>query len=689
MAVYDDLTVFRRVNNESLLDSKVDIDDDEWLVNSLLTKSEELEYPDNINRFWSIVETKFTDTSLGGNICINPYPQFTRYADIRLQGRRFDRNEVTVNNLTGNYGMGRYYGEAIDDNAVNVYMTFGVPRFNSLLDFMLSSVDYKQAIIASTGRNPVAYNIGKLWGSIAIFVAFPVITSIIWGAQLLKKVLLGPGRFTYYYMEEAMPSYWATVNSLVTMFAVELGMVNPTMLENQSDPKKIGTPVELNKDDLDFIHKYIPDIVTENNYIDIFSVVTKAQRMYNKQIVEEYRLYKQGANTEGELLGKIINGPLRKKVPEQTNWKAWAKLIDFMGLYGSDTDTVTKNPNQQSNKNKNTSNKKVSMDEKGRYNLSKRKVDDQSWLKKAIEYSMATMSDGARFLIFRVDNPGTVSESFHNETKDIPLEEALKSISNKVKGITFSMGGGNIAGETDKIIGYAKDVIAGALDGLTFGLSNVLTFLTGNANLHLPKMWADSSASLPTYNFRTRLVAPYGNPLSQLFNIYIPLATLLAAALPRSTGPSSYAAPFLCSAFVRGRQHIKLGMITELSITRGVSNLPFNKQARPMAIDVSFTITDLEKIMSVPTQSSLLSPATLSMNEDDPLIRYIGGLTGRSIYNSIYKSNKIKLRLSRLMQEMDKFLSPAYWGATVGDSLQDVAAVIAPNKGVNYRDLFR
>jgi len=689
MAIYDDLTVFRRVNNESLLDSKIDLEDDQWLVNSLLTRSEELEYPDNINRFWSIVETKFTDTSLGGNICINPYPQFTRYADIRLQGRRFDRNEVTVNNLTGNYGMGRYYGEAIDDNSVNVYMSFGVPRFNSLLDFMLTSVDYKQSIIASTGRNPIAYNVGNLWGSIAIFVAFPIITSIIWGAQLLKKILIGPGRFTYYYMEEAMPSYWATVNSLVTMFAVELGIVSPNLLEDQSDTKKIGTPVTLDKNDLDFIHKYIPDIVTEDNYIDIFAVITKAQRMYNKQIVEEYRLYKQGASTELDLLGKIVNGPLNKKTPETTEWKKWAKLIDFMGLYGSESDMKNNNENKTTNPNNNPTPTKISMDEKGRYDIPKRKVDEQSWLKKAVEYSMATMSDGAKFLIFRVDNPGTVSESFHNETKDIPLEEALKSISNKVKNITFSLGGGNIAGETDKILGYAQDVIAGALDGLTFGLSNVLTFLTGNANIHLPKMWADSTASLPTYTFKTRLVAPYGNPLSQLFNIYIPLAALLAAALPRSTGPSSYAAPFLCSAYVRGRQHIKLGLITELSITRGVSNLPFNKQGRPMAVDVSFTITDLEKIIAVPTQSSLLSPATLEMNEDDPLVRYIASLTGRSLYNSVYVSNKIKLRLSRLIQDMDKFLSPAYWGVTVGNELQDLAAAIAPNKGVNYKDLFR
>jgi hypothetical protein len=31
--------------------------------------------------------------------------------------------------------MGRYYSESIDDNAQTIYMRFGVPQFNSLVDF--------------------------------------------------------------------------------------------------------------------------------------------------------------------------------------------------------------------------------------------------------------------------------------------------------------------------------------------------------------------------------------------------------------------------------------------------------------------------------------------------------------------------------------------------------------------------
>jgi hypothetical protein len=61
---------------------------------------------DASNRFYTSAALKYVDTRPGGNIAINPPPQFTRYADPKAPSR-----------LNGSNGLGIYYSEAIDDNA--------------------------------------------------------------------------------------------------------------------------------------------------------------------------------------------------------------------------------------------------------------------------------------------------------------------------------------------------------------------------------------------------------------------------------------------------------------------------------------------------------------------------------------------------------------------------------------------
>jgi hypothetical protein len=41
-------------------------------------------------------------------------------------------------------------------------------------------------------------------------------------------------------------------------------------------------------------------------------------------------------------------------------------------------------------------------------------------------------------------------------------------------------------------------------------------------------------------------------------------------------------------------------LITEVTITRGTSNLGFNNDDHPLALDVSFTVTDLSSVVAMP-----------------------------------------------------------------------------------------
>jgi len=173
-----------------------------------------------------------------------------------------------------------------------------------------------------------------------------------------------------------------------------------------------------------------------------------------------------------------------------------------------------------------------------------------------------------------------------------------------------------------------------------------------------------------------------------LQNIYIPLAAILAGALPRAAGPSAYTAPFLCSMFLRGYQHINLGMITSLTITRGTANLPFNRQRRPLAIDVTFTVTDFSKIIAVPTQTDITSPTNIMFADDAPLNRYIAAMCGRNAFTALNFLPKMKIKLSRMVDQGSELLSPAYWGVRIGDTFPTIIKDIMARRALPYNETY-
>ena len=668
---YYDINIFKRLTIANETDG-LGYYDSEWVVNSFLVKSRDLAYPDNVNRYFSYTQLSYVDTSLGGNISLNVFPQFTTYADIPLPNITKGTEMPSVNNLDPDIGIGRYYGEVIDSNAFNVYFTFGVPEFNSMLTFLLFSGDYKQTVIANTGRSPVAYDIGKLWGTTAFLIGTGVVGLGILLAKSFIKYFVAPGRFTYYSMKPTMASYWATVNSIVTMMATELGILNPEFMPKK-DKDLLGGPLKIDEEDMDFLHQYFPTIFKDNNYIDVFAIATRAQRRYLNEFLDNY---KNIENTNDGIVQLAQEAIRIKKNISQYDDTSYDKYVNKLHLLGSALYGYQK-PNQKESKkpDMNNVNKQIGnvvVEKHDGLNMPRREVDKPNVLEEFMSQFEATITEGAQYAIFRVENPGRITESFRNSTRNLEVEGLLKSIGSKVKTLEFNMSGGNLLPGMKDIIGYTKDILAGALDGLTIGLSNVVTSLMGDMNIEFPKRWDDSSAVFPTLTYRIRLTSPYGNPISQLQNIYIPLAALMAGALPRAAGPSAYTSPFLCSMFLRGYQYITLGMITSLTITRGTSNLAFNKQRRPLAIDVSFTVTDFSKILSMPTQSSVLSGANIMYVDDAPLNRYIAAMCGRDAYTTLNFLPRLKLKLSRWVDSVEALIDPYHLAMRAGDIVPEV-----------------
>ncbi len=678
-----------KIDDVAIIDSK-------WVNTRFMISDDELDNATDVKyRYWSTADDKFTDTSLGGNIAINSRPQFTPYADIPSPGRVASRNEVTVNGRTGNNGMGRYYSEAIDDNSELVYLSFGIPRFNSIFDFFSKSVDYVDSVIANTGRSPIGYRAGQLGGAIAMLVAFPVITLSIWFTKTVVGFLTGHGSFNYYYMEETMHTYWGSVNTIVTQMATELGLLIPELLDKDaSQTNKIGSNYKFNQDAINNLKALMPGIISKENYIDVFAIATRAQTMANEQMLRDRALFESkqpqvdgifgylkrkfssdGSGDPGSTTINAIDSAISfetfiKKFTTDTTLP-FAKEVD--GSVDMNTDTAKPDTNTKITSD-DIKNARFLKDENGRYNNN---ADTSNLLKfaKAID---SGIKEGGAYAVFKVDYSGSVSESFSNSVGEIGTSGALKSLAKKSRDVKFNLSGGNVLGDTvSSIAGYVKDTVAGALDSVTFGASNVVQTLLGGGYIDIPKKWDDSSYTPPSVNYRMQLVSPYANQISQLQNIYIPLALLLAGAMPQATGRASYTSPYLCKLFNKGKQKIDLGMITSLTITRGTSNLAFNKFKQALAIDVSFTVTDFSNILSAPVPSSIFQTFSPELQDDTPFSKYISVICSRDLLTSKYAVPKAKINLSRKIMNIEQTFSPNSWGLLAGESLRGVLGSVA------------
>lgn len=676
----------RRADKKEIIYDDVQILDEEWLSARFMTPSTELKEVYSQNRFWSSSQWKFTDTSLGGNLGLNPKPQWIGYCDIKA-GNRHVTNELSVNDTSGNNGMGRYYSEAIDDNAQLIFMTFGVPKFNSLFNFFTRAIDYEDQYIANTGRLPIGYKIGKTAGNLVMLAAFPGITLTIWGVKLLSKLIIGNKTFDYYYMEPTMHTYWGVVNNLVTNMAVEMGVLAPQLMPDGSEANKIGVPVRIDQSDLNEMAEMFPGLINPNtNYIDVFAIATRAQTIANAQLLKEREYYELGEESEFDFLGYVKNRNSVKEsrspgagfIPGLNKALSFNKTYDdFLNnvrdlyVHEDESDRIEMERYEELKANGGTEEEiQFKKEADGSYNIDlSHKSDYLDRFTKAID---ASVKEGGLHLGLYVDYVGSVSESFSNSVGEISTGDTVKSAAGAARNLKFDLAGGNVAGGIDQMISAAKNVLAGALDSVTYGLSSVISTITGGGYIDLPKKWESSSMDLPTISYSTTLISPYGNTISQLQNIYIPLAAILAGTLPLAAGKSSHTSPFLCSLFNKGMQTIDLGMITSLSITRGTSNLGFNKQKRPLAIEVTFTVTDFSTLITAPVSSSMFDVFNVAISDDTPLGRYIATLGSRDLLTHKYTLPKIKLKASRALMKANQYISPASFGLRVGNSLSGI-----------------
>jgi hypothetical protein len=666
------------------------VKDSSWIRQSFAVGDTNLAAGDVSRRTFTSASLKFTDTTLGGNFEINPPPQFTRTADLR-----------SPNRLANSPGMGRYYSEAIDDNSQRIFMRFGVPQFNSLTTFFTGFYNSGAGQLARTGRaTGLFYALGRAVGFVVGVMNWLPLAVHMLGVGL--RFFLQKPASKFYYLKPSMPMYWSAVQTIVNQIAVNRGIV-PRIGGSDSIASGLGDQYSFDTAAMDAFQQ---NIFTSGGTVNVYALATRAMRLQHKQT----KALEQAASTDELNITTAFTN-----VMTQTYGNSPPDYLTYLGKWaGTSSNDGTQSTQGIPEATPNTGASTDTSDTAGGDSTdSSVEALSPTASDGFTDFLSAEMDDGSEFVCFRVNATGSVGESFSSSTKDSDIANKINSMSSSSRSTEFDLAGGNIAGDTviggavQGILGAAKDFASGVSDSLKI---SGLAALAGAAFVDIPQQWESSSASLPKASYTINLVSPYGNAISQLINIHIPLAMLLAAVLPISTGKQSYTSPFICELYDKGRCQTRLGIVDEMSITRGTGNLGFTNEGHVMAVDVSFSVKDLSTVMHMPISQAISFTAGLSaalggaavagvagavggfalgqivagtFDEDTVYTDYMAILAGMGLADQIYPWRKYKLNLTNQMTNFSTWYSWAHFASYLGNTPPG-RLVSMIYKGVNH-----
>ena len=693
-SITSSVNITTKTDQSRAIDEIDSVFDREWLKSTFILKDEDIVIGDEYskwvrkNRYISSADFKFTSTAPGMNMAVNPKPQFTRYADIRVKGKIDSREDIISVKTTGNQyglGMGRFYSEAFDDNEQRIFLRFGVPKYIPLLLWIYKSFDVDKVILQNRGviTSTIIETVGVVAKIFAIATA-PLLAFSIFAANVIIQ------NTRFYSVKDTMYTYWCTVENILNQMVARRTMI-PHVLQDFTFKldSRIGTQQKPSQQFIQDMEKLLPGVIDpETGRISVFTLALRAQAAFNqmkradveknekKTLADDFTGYPETGNVSHDTY--FTN---RKGEPSLFTKHLFTRAYDLLIKDDKDNEVnLDKNANGSNSVNQsrlidfdptwtdengNILDIKVDPNdpedsvEKRVIENAKRKKD--KWAKYR-EYVMAELSEGAAFAVFNVEYTGSIGESFNNSFGNNPLESMFNSISSKARNLTDLMSSAiniPIVGDAMK---FAADAGAKILSEASFGIANPLLALAYGVNISMPKVWESSSATLPRANYKIKLISPYGNAYSQLFNIYLPMAMILAGSLPRSTGKNSYTYPFFCQLFDRGRTNIQLGMIESVTFTRGTSNLGFSRSGHPNAIDVELSIANLDEIVSVDvSDSGVLSKVFDALNpdfSDTPFVTYLNAITAVDVYTQIYRIPMIRLKLAERIANIKAVVNP-------------------------------
>lgn len=556
-----------------------------------------------------------SDASVGGNDAINPYAAFGLDDDIVHDVYAVGENF---------YGMGRCYGEIYESKQQVLYLTMGLPKFRNLQTWLQNATDKELAEMNDIGSVSLMTKIGKLFSKgVSLAIELPWLP-IKWAANIINGIK--DTKVTeYFYFRDNMPLYYRYVNTLLSEIAVGMGLYGngPSNSgdQQQSNDQNKGQPnngANMPNSQKEKYEHNLPAIMKGGP--DIFSIMCRrSERLSSRASITRYA-------ADGDELLEKMHEKYTNANTSDTNPSIWDNIKTGLRHFWTGMETG------------------------------------------ALE--------GMNFLGFRIEKCEIANESFSNSTGESPLLATLNNEVSKKREMNLgamAQGTGTAATAINwvkkgqEMLNRTKEILSNKS-----GVDATIAYMaSGNGYFDLPKQWSGSSGMSRSVTFNMKLRAKTGGDNVSIFqSIMIPVACLLAAALPRGVGDSTFTSPFIIRAFCKGMFAIPAGIISTLSITRGSGEFGWSLSKLPTVVDVSFTIDDLSPMLflSIAGQSSWKA-CMQAFSNNTKMHEYINTLVGIGAKERYYILGQLKRRLATaLLIGKNTIFSATYRGYTMGDS---------------------
>lgn len=265
---------------------------------------------------------------------------------------------------------------------------------------------------------------------------------------------------------------------------------------------------------------------------------------------------------------------------------------------------------------------------------------------------------------FYVEAETRTSDDFSNSTTQSSLSSSIDGLSDQARELNYlignvagNIGAGQMYDELMSIGGSAITNTADTIEGLLGGgniISNIMsklqTIISGG-RMVFPEIWSDSSFSR-SYRITIKLNSPSGDKLSIFYNILVPIYHLIAFVLPRNSTGQTFYSPFLVRAYYKGIFNIDMGIITDMSVSKG-SDGEWTPDGLPTTAEVSFEIKDLYDVLSMSKADSDMDKGILSNISE---LDYIANSCGININEpEITRTIKMAVTLGFTDKIRDKF----------------------------------
>ena len=170
------------------------------------------------------------------------------------------------------------------------------------------------------------------------------------------------------------------------------------------------------------------------------------------------------------------------------------------------------------------------------------------------------------------------AKSFDSQAQD-PVK-FISQLLSPVQGEVADRARAGIKKATDAV----NSTIAG---GLTKEVLNSVIFQ--GRQISLPAIWQSSSYN-PSIQLDIQLVSPYGSPKAIRKHIVEPLVYLLLLCSPDTTDGVTYGGNVFLKVKAYGHADINLAYVDNITITRGGSDVTFNKHNQPLSVRLSLSL---------------------------------------------------------------------------------------------------